>query len=174
VFYDEIFAHRIGSLEDALQKFKEREDALNLHKQDIKNTQALYKELSNSLSMRAMGWEHFRSAIVMRAKFNFRWLLEKRKYRGDLRFDHERGRLIVNVETNEKQQRRRTGEDEEGGNKGGKKDPRGLSGGEKSFSTICLLLSIWGAMNSPVRALDEFDVFMVSHPAVLIATFNPP
>ncbi|KAG8529255.1 uncharacterized protein KY384_005890 [Bacidia gigantensis] len=36
----------------------------------------------------------------------------------------------------------------------------GLSGGEKSFSTICLLLSIWEAMGAPIRCLDEFDVFM--------------
>ena len=38
----------------------------------------------------------------------------------------------------------------------------GLSGGEKSFSTICLLLSMWEAMGAPVRCLDEFDVFMDS------------
>lgn len=31
----------------------------------------------------------------------------------------------------------------------------GLSGGEKSFSTICLLLAIWEAMGAPIRALDE-------------------
>ncbi len=30
-----------------------------------------------------------------------------------------------------------------------------LSGGEKSFSTICLLLSLWEAMGSPIRCLDE-------------------
>ncbi len=41
-----------------------------------------------------------------------------------------------------------------------KADNKGLSGGEKSFTTICLLLSIWEAMGCPIRALDEFDVFM--------------
>jgi chromosome segregation ATPase len=41
------------------------------------------------------------------------------------------------------------------------KDPKSLSGGEKSYSTICLLLSLWASMRNPFRALDEFDVFMV-------------
>jgi hypothetical protein len=42
-----------------------------------------------------------------------------------------------------------------------KRDTRHLSGGERSFATICLLLSIWSSTFSPIRTLDEFDVFMV-------------
>ena len=41
-------------------------------------------------------------------------------------------------------------------------DSRSLSGGERSFSTICFIMSMWDAMEGPFRCLDEFDVFMVS------------
>ena len=35
-----------------------------------------------------------------------------------------------------------------------------LLGGEKLFTQIALLLAIWRSMNSKIRGLDEFDVFM--------------
>lgn len=36
------------------------------------------------------------------------------------------------------------------------KDARSLSGGEKSFSTICLLLSLWESIGCPIRCLGEW------------------
>jgi ABC-type iron transport system FetAB ATPase subunit len=68
---------------------------------------------------------------------------------GSLKFDHEGQSLYVRIITSmdgQKSQR--------------SKDVATLSGGEKSFATISLLLSLWEAAGCPIRGLDEFDVFM--------------
>lgn len=39
---------------------------------------------------------------------------------------------------------------------------KSLSGGERSFSTVALLLSLWSCIDHPFYFLDEYDVFTVS------------
>jgi chromosome segregation ATPase len=36
-----------------------------------------------------------------------------------------------------------------------------LSGGERSISTFCFLLALWGSIYQPFRLLDEIDIYMV-------------
>jgi len=70
---------------------------------------------------------------------------------GDLRFRHNDHRLELRVQPND---------DADTKNSQRMKDSATLSGGEKSFSTICLLLALWSAAGCPIRGLDEYDVFM--------------
>ncbi|KAJ2878869.1 Structural maintenance of chromosomes protein 6, partial [Coemansia aciculifera] len=84
-------------------------------------------------------------------------------------FDHSQNTLVPKIQTDQDLVSESIAKSNR--NNGGKssqkpverflrKDAKSLSGGEKSFTTICLLLSLWETMNCPVRALDEFDVFM--------------
>ena len=75
----------------------------------------------------------------------FLYHLSNRGFTGRLAFDHDKGKLTLRVQT-----------DEGDGTQNRQKDAKSLSGREKSFSTICLLLTMWEAVGCPIRCLDEF------------------
>lgn len=84
---------------------------------------------------------------LTRAKLSFEQSLALRGFKGKLEFDFAKKRVVTEVQTKDD------------------KDTRAvlsLSGGEKSFTQIAFLLSIWKVMKPRVCGLDEFDVFMDS------------
>lgn len=101
-----------------------------------------------ALSKRLDKWRWFQRHISAAARTNFQYLLSERGFKGRLLLDHQSKKLAIEVEPDQTRQNV-TG-----------RNTKTLSGGEKSFSSICLLLAIWDAMGSPLRCLDEFDVFM--------------
>ncbi|BGP23866.1 DNA repair protein rad18 [Rhodotorula toruloides] len=111
----------------------------------------LAEALSAAYENRVGRWTDFRSHIAQRAKGQFQHHLQQRGFTGKLKFDHDKCRLNIVVQTEDAQ---------EGQQKAKQKDTKSLSGGEKSFSTICFLLTMWEAVGCPLRCLDEFDVFM--------------
>lgn len=102
--------------------------------------------LQAAYNARIIRWTDFRDSIATRAKMQFLYHLSNRGFTGRLQFDHDKGKLSLRVQT----------DDLEAGTQGRQKDAKSLSGGEKSFSTICLLLTMWEAVGCPVRCLDEF------------------
>jgi chromosome segregation ATPase len=110
--------------------------------------QSLAQALKDTLKHRKDRWRVFRSHISSRAKAQFTYLLSERSFRGRLLADHDNKLLDLQVEPDI------TKDSSEG------RGAKTLSGGEKSFSQVCLLLALWEAMGSPIRCLDEFDVYM--------------
>ncbi|KAL8649422.1 MAG: hypothetical protein Q9210_004404 [Variospora velana] len=118
-------------------------------KAHVENVETLAQLLKSTLVNRKDRWKSFQRAITARARVQFMWMLSERNFRGRLLANHKEKKLDLQVEPD--------------ATKVGKgREAKTLSGGEKSFSTICLLLSLWDAMGAPVRCLDEFDVFMDS------------
>ncbi|KAH6637581.1 dna repair protein-like protein rad18 [Boeremia exigua] len=133
----------LAKANDAIAAYKEADDEQRLMR-NIKN------QLIKTLQHRQVRWKQFRSAISVRARVMFSYLLSERKFRGQLKIDHRNQALDINVQPDSTEK------------SGDGRQTKTLSGGEKSFSTVCLLLSLWDAMGSPIRCLDEFDVFMDS------------
>lgn len=106
-----------------------------------------YRELEYDLNNR---FNYLHTTILKNigeASSSFERSLALRGFKGELKFGFNEKTLTMLVQT-------------QGGH-----EPRtveSLSGGEKSFTQIALLLAIWRVMDSKIRGLDEFDVFMDS------------
>ncbi|KAJ7095700.1 P-loop containing nucleoside triphosphate hydrolase protein [Mycena belliarum] len=139
-----------ATVEDMTIEVNKAKEKLEKAENDLKQMTSLNKALKASLIVRLSRWQEFRRHIALRCKLVFGYHLSQRGYYGKVMFDHEKQTLQLKVQT-----------DDQAATQGGRdKDPRSLSGGEKSFSTICLLLSLWESIGCPLRCLDEFDVFM--------------
>ncbi|PNX99498.1 structural maintenance of chromosomes protein 6-like [Trifolium pratense] len=80
--------------------------------------------------------------------WKFNGHLKKKGISGVIKVDYEQKTLSIEVQMPQDASNRAV------------RDTRGLSGGERSFSTLCFALALHEMTESPFRAMDEFDVFM--------------
>ncbi|XP_077031217.1 structural maintenance of chromosomes protein 6 isoform X2 [Agelaius phoeniceus] len=139
-------SHR-GNREEIIQQFqyaKERyEDASN----KVKNLRRFIGVLDEVMAERLKVYRQFLRSLSMRCKLHFEHLLRVRGCSGHIMFDHKNETLSITVQPREEE-------------KAACSDLRSLSGGERSFSTVCFILSLWNISESPFRCMDEFDVYM--------------
>jgi chromosome segregation ATPase len=128
-------------------------------KNEVNSLGALTEKLRESVEDRKGKYATFQKMICSNTRINFTARMHERQYSGKLHFDHVMKTLDLLVEKfgarkgdGEDEEMREEDEDEDAVGP----DMKSLSGGEKSFSTICLLLALWDHMQVPFRALDEF------------------
>ncbi|NXO63989.1 SMC6 protein, partial [Phainopepla nitens] len=136
-----------GNREEIIQQFhyaKERyEDASN----KVKNLRRFIAVLDEVMTERLKAYRQFLRTLSMQCKLHFEHLLRARGCSGHITFDHRNETLSITVQPREEE-------------KAARSDLRSLSGGERSFSTVCFILSLWNISQSPFRCMDEFDVYM--------------
>ncbi|MXQ87792.1 hypothetical protein E5288_WYG018072 [Bos mutus] len=136
-----------GDREEIMKQYQEaRESYLDLDSK-VKTLKRFIKLLEEIMIHRYKTYQQFRRCLTLRCKLYFDNLLSQRAYCGKMNFDHKNETLTISVQPGE-------------GNKAAFNDMRALSGGERSFSTVCFILSLWSIAESPFRCLDEFDVYM--------------
>uniref|UniRef100_A0A8C6VT87 Structural maintenance of chromosomes protein 6 n=1 Tax=Naja naja TaxID=35670 RepID=A0A8C6VT87_NAJNA len=138
---------RTGDREEIIRQLQEAKEKYQSAESKRKNLKKFIKLLDEMMVQRHKTYKHFRRFLTMRCKYYFNSLLNQRSYSGKIEFDHKSEKLSITVQPGN-------------GNKAVLDDMKSLSGGERSFSTCCFILSLWSIAESPFRCLDEFDVFM--------------
>lgn len=160
-----------GDSASIAREFNSRKNRLDSMKAEIKDFKECLKLLHHSINLRIENHLKLRNSISIRACMAFDTILKGRNYKGKMKIDHDNQVLEMNVkipslETNEMQDAAHLEQIQSSNmskNKIAKLQQENvatLSGGERSFTTICFIVALWRIMSSPLRCLDEFDVFM--------------
>ncbi|XP_072714621.1 structural maintenance of chromosomes protein 6 [Ciconia boyciana] len=138
---------RHGNREEIVQQFHDAKERYEDANSKVKNLKKFIRLLEEIMTQRFKIYRQFLRLLSLRCKLYFDHLLRIRACSGSILFDHKNETLSIIVQPREEDQ-------------AALNDVRSLSGGERSFSTVCFILSLWSITESPFRCLDEFDVYM--------------
>ncbi|GAU14644.1 hypothetical protein TSUD_97080 [Trifolium subterraneum] len=141
------------------QRYSESIDDLRMQyekkQRKIIKRQQVYKVLcqkldacQNALEFRRRKFQANATHLKKQLSWKFNGHLRKKGISGLIKVDYEDMTLSIEVQMPQDTSNRAV------------RDTRGLSGGERSFSTLCFALALHEMTEAPFRAMDEFDVFM--------------
>lgn len=143
------------------EKLKEMTEKYTRIKAEHQESKNLMIKLRKSLGERWLMGKNVRKVVSIIVKTCFKEILSNRNLKGRLVFSFENETLTVELmkdgnfdELDSSTKNKKTQK------KSQQEKLSMMSGGERSFSTVALILALWEVMDSPVRMLDEFDVFM--------------
>jgi len=146
-------AGRKKSAMEVTKQYKEAKKKFQHIEETTKKLEVFRERLLQNLKERIRRWNEFRKSIAKRTMLLFNCNLSQKGFSGTIKFNHEEKTLEISVQLEKIKPSKQQHEI---------KDAKALSGGERSYSTVSLLLALWEAMENPFRAMDEFDVFMDS------------
>ncbi|XP_012677888.1 structural maintenance of chromosomes protein 6 [Clupea harengus] len=139
-----------GDKEKVMRDYAEAHENYKSKSSQLRDLKKFIDRLDNIMTDRQARYKTLRRSLSVRCKLYFNNFLIKLQCCGSMRFDHNNETLSISVKP-------------PGQENDSVSDMRSLSGGERSFSTVCFILSLWEITESPFRCLDEFDVYMDMH-----------
>uniref|UniRef100_A0A6G1RB21 Structural maintenance of chromosomes protein 6 n=1 Tax=Hypotaenidia okinawae TaxID=2861861 RepID=A0A6G1RB21_9GRUI len=140
-------SNRHGNREEIVQQFHDAKERYEDANSKVRNLKKFINLLEEIMAQRFRIYHQFLRLLSLRCKLYFDHFLRIRACSGKILFDHKNESLSITVQPREE-------------DRAALNDMRALSGGERSFSTVCFILSLWSITESPFRCLDEFDVYM--------------
>ncbi|XP_073726011.1 structural maintenance of chromosomes protein 6 isoform X1 [Misgurnus anguillicaudatus] len=139
-----------GDKEQVIREYAEAHGNYKSKSNQLRDLKKFIDRLDNIMTDRQARYKILRRSLSVRCKLYFNNFMIKLQCCGSMMFDHNNETLSISVKP-------------PGRENDSVSDMRSLSGGERSFSTVCFLLSLWEITESPFRCLDEFDVYMDMH-----------
>ncbi|XP_066904702.1 structural maintenance of chromosomes protein 6 [Halyomorpha halys] len=135
----------IGSTEDIPSAYEERLKLFSNSIAELNQIQEVKQKLFSSVNIFMDTYQRIKELVSANTKHSFHRMLQKKNYKGDLIIDHSKKTLSVKIKVDSAAKDGST---------------TTLSGGERSYSMVSFIMSLWSNMYSPFFFLDEFDVFM--------------
>ncbi|KAL4087907.1 hypothetical protein PRIC1_012338 [Phytophthora ramorum] len=139
----------LGELKDDMEakkiKYKSKKTNFDKFRDNLERIRSMLEE-------RKRVWQILRKEIAHRTSMGFNKYMCLNNFAGKLKFRHDDQRLDIAVLQNEKGASRASQVT----------DMKELSGGERSYTQVSLLLALGESIECPFRVMDEFDVFMDS------------
>lgn len=123
------------------------------NKQALERVKFYVKALTRGVKNREILLRDLDKSLRKLVRANFRKFLATRGHNGTIKFKSENGQPELHIITQMATHRKADGQLYT------TKDNRALSGGEKSYTTLCFILALAEICQNPVRVMDEIDVF---------------
>ncbi|XP_005158646.1 structural maintenance of chromosomes protein 6 isoform X1 [Danio rerio] len=139
-----------GDKEQIIREYAEAHSNYKSKSSQLRDLRKFIDRLDNIMIDRQDRYKTLRKSLSVRCKLYFNNFMIQLHCCGSMMFDHNNETLSISVKP-------------PGQEMNSVSDMRSLSGGERSFSTVCFILALWEITESPFRCLDEFDVYMDMH-----------
>ncbi|XP_054728409.1 structural maintenance of chromosomes protein 6 [Anastrepha obliqua] len=131
-------------LEEQIKRLKR---TLSVDRNTLKTFRLVSAQLRQSQSKRRYFVKNFRGHMVTMLQYTFNKVLSKRRFTGSIEVDHKEQIMEISVVPRDNHIEDAV------------TNTRALSGGERSYTTVAFLISLWACVDHPFFFLDEYDVF---------------